>query len=99
MMAEPVFQPKAAREQLLEALFETHKAPAAFMAKSAVLASYAMGRQTSLMVDAGHDGTTGAPAAAVSPPHCLSIALVCSAGLSSLNSMRISVCLLTSSSP
>ncbi|KAK9825720.1 hypothetical protein WJX74_001082 [Apatococcus lobatus] len=57
MMAEPVFQTKAAREQLLEALFETHKAPAAFMAKSAVLASYAMGRQTSLMVDAGHNGT------------------------------------------
>ncbi len=59
MMAEPVLQTKAARQQLLEALFETYKAPAAFMAKNAVLASYAMGRQTSLMVDAGHDGTTG----------------------------------------
>ena len=63
MMAEPVFQSKSAREQLLEALFETHKAPAAFIAKSAVLASYAMGRQTSLMVDAGHDGAVGRPAA------------------------------------
>ncbi len=59
MMAEPNFHPKVAREQLLEVLFETHKAPAAFMAKNAVLASYAMGRQTSLMVDAGHDGTVG----------------------------------------
>ena len=60
MMAEPVYQPKSAREGLLEVLFETHKAPAAFMAKHAVLATYAMGRQTSLMVDAAHDATTGA---------------------------------------
>ena len=32
---------------------------AVFMAKSAVLSSFASGRQTSLVVDAGHDGTVG----------------------------------------
>ena len=41
-------------------LFEKHRPPAVFMAKNAVLSSFASGRQTSIVVDVGHEGTTGA---------------------------------------
>ena len=41
-------------------MFEKHRPPAVFMAKNAVLSSFATGRQTSVVVDIGHEGTTGA---------------------------------------
>ena len=64
----------AAREQLavaapralkrnparVQLMFEKHRPPAVFMAKNAVLSSFATGRQTSVIVDIGHEGTTGA---------------------------------------
>jgi len=59
MMAEPTHNSKAAREKAVELLFEKYKAPAVFLAKNSVLSSFAVGRQTSLVVDCGHNGTTG----------------------------------------
>lgn len=44
----------------MQVIFENHKPPAVFMARNAVLSSFASGRQTSLVVDMGHEGTTGA---------------------------------------
>lgn len=58
--AEPPFYSKAAREQIVERLFESFGSPAVFLAKNPVLASFALGRQTSLVIDVGHDGTVGA---------------------------------------
>ena len=43
-----------------QVLFEKHKPPAVFLSRNAVLSSFATGRQTSLVVDIGHEGTTGA---------------------------------------
>ena len=45
---------------ITQVLFEKHKPPAVFMSRNAVLSSFATGRQTSLVVDMGHEGTTGA---------------------------------------
>ena len=47
------------REQMVQTAFEQYGSPAVFLAKSAVLSSFATGRQTSLVVDAGHEGTVG----------------------------------------
>ena len=43
-----------------QVLFEKYRPPAVFMSRNAVLSSFATGRQTSLVVDMGHEGTTGA---------------------------------------
>jgi actin-related protein len=60
LLAEPTFQTREGREAVVSALFEQQQPPAVFLARNAVLASFATGRQTSLVVDAGHEGTTGA---------------------------------------
>lgn len=57
MLAEPSCNTKEAREKAVELLFEKYGSPAVFMAKNAVLSSFSTGRQTSLVVDAGHDRT------------------------------------------
>ena len=44
---------------MVETAFEQHGCPAIFLAKNAVLSSFATGRQTSLVMDAGHEGTVG----------------------------------------
>ncbi len=44
---------------MVETVFEQHGCPAIFLAKNAVLSSFATGRQTSLVMDAGHEGTVG----------------------------------------
>mmetsp|Transcript_14127 Transcript_14127/g.38206 ORF Transcript_14127/g.38206 Transcript_14127/m.38206 type:complete len:438 (+) Transcript_14127:3436-4749(+) len=54
MMAEPNAMPKRAREQAAELLFEKHKPPALFLAKNAVLSTFAHAKQSALVVDAGH---------------------------------------------
>ena len=59
LMAEPTFAPRAARETMVEMLFETFSPPALFLAKNALLSSFATGRQTSLVIDAGHEATVG----------------------------------------
>jgi hypothetical protein len=61
MLAEPSHNTRAAREKAVELLFEKFKSPALFLAKNAVLASFAVGRQTSLVIDSGHNTTTGGP--------------------------------------
>ena len=61
MLAEPSFQPREARERVVQRMFEGCSAPALFLAKNAALSSYATGRQTSLVVDMGYEGTVGAP--------------------------------------
>lgn len=60
MYAEPPFYSKDGREQIVERLFESFSSPAVFLAKNPVLASFALGRQTSLVVDIGYDATIGA---------------------------------------
>ena len=46
---------------MLEVLFESLSAPAAYIAPSAMLSSFAYGRQTSLVVDVGHTGSRVTP--------------------------------------
>lgn len=60
-MAEAIFVANEAREKMVQCLFEDFNVPAAFLAKNAVLSSFALGRQTSLVVDIGHEGTVGTP--------------------------------------
>lgn len=50
---------KDTREKMVERMFEAFSAPAVFLAKQAVLCSFALGRQTSLVLDIGYDGTVG----------------------------------------
>lgn len=59
MLAEPTAQPDADREEVIERMFEGRGPPALFLARDAVLSSFATGRATAMVVDAGHDSTTG----------------------------------------
>lgn len=59
LCAEVPFLSKDAREKMVEHLFESFSSPAVFLAKNPVLSSFALGRQTSLVVDMGHSGTVG----------------------------------------
>jgi len=61
MLAEPSHNTIENREKLCQLMFEQYQPPALFLAKNAVLSSFATGRQTSLVVDCGHEGTTGKP--------------------------------------
>lgn len=58
-MSEPSFQPDKIREKVVELLFEKYAPPALFLGKNAMLSSFAVGRQTSLAIDAGHEATVG----------------------------------------
>ena len=46
---------------ILEVLFESLSAPAAYLAPSATLSAFAFGRQSALIVDVGHSGTRVTP--------------------------------------
>ena len=59
MLAEPSQNEKSVREKMVELMFEKYNVTAVFIAKNAVLSSFALGRQTSLVVDAGHESTVG----------------------------------------
>jgi hypothetical protein len=59
MMAEPTHNTRTGREKAVQVLFESTGCPALFLAKAAVLAAFAVGKQTALVLDAGHRGTTG----------------------------------------
>lgn len=59
MICEPSFNPVHMREKLVEMAFEKYMCPAVFLGRNAVLSSFATGRQTSMMIDSGHKGTTG----------------------------------------
>jgi actin-like protein 6A len=59
LLAEPSHNTSAAREKMVELMFEKYNVPAVFLAKNAVLSSFATARQTSLVVDVGHESTVG----------------------------------------
>lgn len=61
LLTEPAFNTQAARAEAVKLMFEKFSPPALFVANSAVLSSFASGRQTSLVVDLGHDGVVGEP--------------------------------------
>lgn len=58
LLGEPVHTTREGREKMVELLFEKHNPPAIFLAKNPVLASFASGRATSLVIDCGGSGTT-----------------------------------------
>ncbi|KAL8150604.1 hypothetical protein V2J09_020412 [Rumex salicifolius] len=61
LLAEPSINTQQQRERAVELMFEKYKVPALFLAKNAVLTSFASGRSTSLVVDSGGGSTTVAP--------------------------------------
>ncbi|KAH6798806.1 actin-related protein 4 [Perilla frutescens var. frutescens] len=61
LFAEPCSNSQQQREKTAEIMFEKYQVPALFLAKNAVLTSFASGRATSLVVDCGGGSTTVAP--------------------------------------
>ncbi|XP_043713789.1 actin-related protein 4 isoform X1 [Telopea speciosissima] len=61
LLAEPSSNTQQQRERTAELMFERYKVPALFLAKNAVLTSFASGRATSLVVDSGGGSTTVTP--------------------------------------
>lgn len=61
LLSEPSFNTSALREKATELLFETHGVPALFLAKSAVLASFAHARSTSIVLESGGGTTCAVP--------------------------------------
>ncbi|KAL6973551.1 Actin-related protein 4 [Sarracenia purpurea var. burkii] len=61
LLAEPSSNSQQQREKTAELMFEKYQVPALFLAKNAVLTSFASGRATSLVVDSGGGSTTIAP--------------------------------------
>ncbi|KAL3512278.1 hypothetical protein ACH5RR_024995 [Cinchona calisaya] len=61
LLAEPCVNTQQQREKAAEIMFEKYQVPALFLAKNAVLTSFASGRATSLVVDSGGGSTTVAP--------------------------------------
>jgi actin-related protein 4 len=53
LVTEPAWNTQQNREKTLEVCFETFGVPAFYMAKQPVLASYAIGKHTALVVDLG----------------------------------------------
>ncbi|XP_077223273.1 actin-related protein 4 isoform X2 [Tasmannia lanceolata] len=58
LLAEPSTNTPLQRERTAELMFEKYQVPALFLAKNAVLTSFASGRATSLVVDSGGGSTT-----------------------------------------
>eukprot|EP00249_Psilotum_nudum_P017969 c26577_g1_i4 orf=1107-1967(-) len=58
LLAEPSSNNQQQREKTVELMFEKYRVPALFLAKNAVLSSFATGRATSLVVDCGGGSTT-----------------------------------------
>ncbi|GFS32400.1 actin-related protein 4 [Actinidia rufa] len=61
LLAEPSSNSQQQREKTAELMFDKYQVPALFLAKNAVLTSFASGRVTSLVVDSGGGSTTIAP--------------------------------------
>ena len=61
IIAEKPYNPPENRLKLTELMFEKFNIPALFLAKDAVLACYACGRTTGLVVDCGGSGCTISP--------------------------------------
>jgi len=61
LLSEPSFNTSSLREKSTELLFEEHGVPALFLAKSAVLSSFAHGRATSIVLESGAGTTAAVP--------------------------------------
>ncbi|KAE8677208.1 Actin-related protein 4 [Hibiscus syriacus] len=61
LLAEPSSNTQQQREKTAELMFEKYKVPALFLAKNAVLTSFASGRATSVVIDSGGGSTMVAP--------------------------------------
>jgi len=61
LMSEPPWNPRNKREKLAEIFFEKYQVPAFFLAKNAVLAAFANGRSTGIVVDSGATHTSAIP--------------------------------------
>lgn len=58
LLAEPTHNSREVREKTVQAAFEHLGCPALFLAKDAVLATFSVAKQTSVVVDAGYGCTT-----------------------------------------
>lgn len=61
LFSESPWNVRQKRERLTELLFEKYKVPAFFLVKNAVLAAFANGRSTALIVDSGATHTSAVP--------------------------------------
>lgn len=61
LLAEPFRWSKANREKMATTMFETFSAPKVFFAQADVLALYASGKTTGLVLDVGDYGTSATP--------------------------------------
>lgn len=61
LFTEAVWSTRPSREKLAELLFEKYQAPAFFLVKNAVVAAFANGKSTALVVDAGASHTSAVP--------------------------------------
>ncbi|XP_046398835.1 actin-like protein 6B [Ischnura elegans] len=61
LMSEAPWNVRSKRERLTELMFEKYNVPAFFLAKNAVLAAFANGRATALVVDSGATHTSAVP--------------------------------------
>ncbi|KAJ3174027.1 Actin-like 6A [Geranomyces variabilis] len=61
LLSEPSWNPRESREKLIELAFETYDVPCFYLARSAVLAAFASGRSTALVLDSGGHMTCAVP--------------------------------------
>ncbi|XP_063237639.1 actin-like protein 6B [Bacillus rossius redtenbacheri] len=61
LMSEAPWNNRGKREKLTELMFEKYKVPAFFLVKNAVLAAFANGRATGIVVDSGATHTSAIP--------------------------------------
>ncbi|XP_054710495.1 actin-like protein 6B [Uloborus diversus] len=61
LMSETSWNARAKREKLTELMFEKYNIPAFFLSKNAVLAAFANGRSTGIVVDSGASQTSAVP--------------------------------------
>jgi len=61
LFSEAAWNTKAKREKLTEIMFEKYNTPAFFLSKNAVLAAFANGRSTGVVVDSGATHTSAIP--------------------------------------
>lgn len=61
LMSEAPWNIRSKREKIAELMFEKYKVPAFYLAKSAMLAAFANGRSTGLVLDSGASHTSAVP--------------------------------------
>lgn len=61
LFSEAAWNVRNNRERLTELMFEKYSVPAFFLVKNAVLAAFANGRATALVVDSGATHTSAVP--------------------------------------